>query len=273
MRFITPAVAALITALAVAAPATAQSLDPDRQYDLGQPDFTLSALPTTLRLPANTFAFRLTHRFTRPIDSGTTGDFFRDFFGFDSASKIGIELRYGLRPGTQVAIHRTNDRAIQLSGQQTMLRQTAARWIGVDGVLAVEGADNFTENYSGTIGAVVSHVFAGHGALYAHPLYVWNVGAAPLDTSGQEWTASVGVGARWRLGGSHVYVVAEAAPQVAGGTNRVDHVSFGIERRAGGHLFQFTVANGLGTTYRQVVNGGANRGDWYVGFNLSRKFY
>jgi hypothetical protein len=47
-------------------------------------------------------------------------------------------------------------------------------------------------------------------------------------------------------------VVFEAAPQVAGYKEGVDHVSFGFETRAGGHVFQFTIANALGTTYRQI---------------------
>ena len=87
-----------------------------------EPEFTLSALPTTLRMPARGFAFRLTHRFSRPIASGSAGDFFADFFGMDGAAKIGLELRYGLAPGTQIAVHRTNDRTIQLVAQHQFLR-------------------------------------------------------------------------------------------------------------------------------------------------------
>src|SRR5580765_1101575 len=73
------------------APATpAQSgPDPDLQLVPAEPDFTISALPTTLRMPAGKLSFRLTHRFTRPIASGSVGDFFADFFGFDSAAQIG----------------------------------------------------------------------------------------------------------------------------------------------------------------------------------------
>ena len=38
----------------------------DLEVDVLEPDFNLIALPTTLRLPQNKFAFRLTHRFSRP---------------------------------------------------------------------------------------------------------------------------------------------------------------------------------------------------------------
>ena len=263
----------MLLSLAVARTAAAQTPDPDRAIDPGQPDFTLSALPTTLRIPKGAFGFRLTHRFTRPIDSGTTGDFFRDFFGFDSAARIGLELRYGLRPGTQVAIFRTNDRAIQLSGQQTVFQQTEKRWLGIDAFLAVDGADNFTEDYATTVGAVVSHVFSKHGAVYAHPFYVWNVVEGPVPEGSADWSACLGLGIRYRLGQSKVYLVAEAAPQLGGFKDGADHMTFAIERRAGAHMFQFTVSNNLGTSMRQVARGGTSPGDWYVGFNLTRRFY
>ena len=262
--------------IALARPVAAQTPDPDRGVDPGQPDFTLSALPTTMRLPKNTFGFRLTHRFTRPVDEGTVGDFFRDLFGFDSAARIGLELRYGLRPGTQVAIFRTNDRAIQLSAQQSLLQQTEGRglgWLGLDAFVAVDGADNFTEDFATSLGAIVSHVFAKKAAIYAHPYYVWNVAEGPEVEGSPDWAMILGLGIRYRLGQSKVYLVAEAAPQLGGLKGGVDHVTFGIERRAGAHMFQFTVSNNLGTSMRQVARGGVNSGDWYVGFNLTRRFF
>ena len=253
-------------------PAAAQDPDADRELNLAEPDFTLSALPTTLRLPARAFGFRLTHRFSRPIALGTAGDFFADFFGMDGAARIGLELRYGLRPGTQVVAHRTNDRSIQLLGQQHLARQGTAP-VSVHALLAAEGANNFSREFSGAIGAVVSRTFAARGAIYLQPVFVVNVNPDAPVPARENRTAVLGVGARVRLGGSPVYLVAEAAPQVAGFDAGVDHVSVGIERRAGGHMFQLTVSNALGTTLRQIARGGANRGDWYIGFNLSRKFY
>jgi len=93
------------------------------------------------------------------------------------------------------------------------------------------------------------------------------------STAADEHTFLLGFGGRLRLWQSRTYVVFEAAPQAAGYKDGVDHVSMGIETRAGGHVFQFTVANALGTTYRQIARGGEQSGDWYIGFNLSRKFY
>lgn len=244
--------------------------DPDLQLLAGEPEFTLGALPTSLRMPSGKFAFRLTHRFSRPIGSGSAGDFFADFFGLDSSSQVGVELRYGIRRGTQVTFHRTNNRAIQFFGEQRLLAQTADRALGLDLIGAVEGADNFGEDFSGSIGAVVSHRFGERGAVYAHPIVVFNTSEFE---AGDDHTVLLGLGTRLRLGLSRTYVVVEGAPRVGGFEAGVDHVSVGLERRAGGHVFQFTVTNAFGTTLRQVARGGLSNDDWYIGFNLTRKFY
>src|ERR1043165_5687802 len=84
---------------------TPAASNPDSRVDPLQPDFTLAALPTTLRMPAHKLAFRVTHRFTRSLGRGDFGDLLNDFFGFDSGAQIGLELRYGLMPGLQVGVN------------------------------------------------------------------------------------------------------------------------------------------------------------------------
>ena len=90
---------------------------PGPDPDPAEPDFTVIALPTTGQVPRHKFAFRLTHRFSRPLngfdDDFSFGELLGDLFGFDSAAQIGLELRFGLMEGTQVGIHRTNDKTIQ----------------------------------------------------------------------------------------------------------------------------------------------------------------
>ena len=53
----------------------------------------------------------------------------------------------------------------------------------------------------------------------------------------------------------------------------VNYGSFGIEKRAGGHVFQLNFSNGFGTTMGQLARGGTGSEDWYLGFNISRKFF
>src|SRR5690242_359252 len=79
-------------------PAAPVTSNPDVRLDPLQPDFALAALPTTLRMPEHKLSFRVTHRFTRSLGEGSVGDLFDNFFGFDSAALIGLELRYGLLP-------------------------------------------------------------------------------------------------------------------------------------------------------------------------------
>ena len=96
----------------------------DLEVDIVEPDFNLITLPTTLRLPHNSFAFRLTHRFSRPLAGGPGyGNLLEDFLGFDSPALIGLEFRYGLLPGTQIGIYRGNTKNIQIFGRQNILWQ------------------------------------------------------------------------------------------------------------------------------------------------------
>lgn len=249
-----------------------QDPDPDLQLVPAEPDFTLATLPSTLRMPKGKFAFRLTHRFTRPIAEGDFGDFVADFFGFDSSAKVGFELRYGLMPGTQATVHRTSDRTIQFMGQHQLVGQSDTRGFSLDAIGAVEGGNNFSEEFGGTIGAVLSRRFGDKGAAYVQPYAVFNSNndADPEDDSDN--TMMLGLGGRWRVGSSRMYFVGEVVPRLAGFTPGVEHASFGFEARAGGHLFQFNVSNSLATTFGQVARSGP-RNDWYIGFNLTRKFF
>ena len=130
--------------------------DPDVRVDPLQPDFNLTALPTTLRLPRGKWAFRLTHRFTRPLGEGNFGDLLADAFGFDGSAQIGLELRYGLTRGTQVGVHRTSDRTIQFFGQHNFLNERGGALLGLDAVASIEGENNLQEHYQSALGAVLS---------------------------------------------------------------------------------------------------------------------
>jgi hypothetical protein len=46
-----------------------------------------------------------------------------------------------------------------------------------------------------------------------------------------------------------------------------------IEKRVGGHSFQFNLSNGLQITPGQATRGGVSNDDWYLGFNITRKFF
>ena len=264
--------ALVIPTLAAAQPPTPpqpERADPDVLIDPLQPDFTLAALPTTLRMPRSKWAFRITHRFTRPLGQGNFGDLLSDAFGFDGGAQIGLELRYGLLPGTQVGVHRTSNKAIQFFGQHNVLNERDGRIVGLDAIVTIEGDDNLQEHYQSAIGALVSRNVGRYAALYAEPIFVLN--SSPFET-GDNSTLMLGLGARVRVRPSF-YVMAEVTPRLAGYDPDAHQISVGIEGRTGGHLFQINFSNDFATTLGQLASGARDYDNWYIGFNISRKFF
>jgi hypothetical protein len=267
----TAAAAVLVAALAAPAPVLAQDEDPDRDLRLAQPDFTVITLPTTLRLPKFRSAFRVTHRFGRPLGAGDFGDLLEDFFGLDSGAQIGLEYRFGIFRGAQIGIHRTSDKTIEFFSQYSVLQQQNNGVIGLDAVATIEGTNNFKDSYTPTLGVVVSREFGEVGAIYVNPRWVNNSNPLPSELTDDNDTFFLGLGARIRIRPT-VYVVGEFIPRV-GYEPGVNHGTFGIEKRAGGHTFQLNFSNGFGTTMGQVARGGTASDDWYLGFSISRKFF
>jgi hypothetical protein len=262
---------AAVCALSCPALALAQDDDPDRDLQLSQPDFNLVNLPTTLRVPRHKGVFRLTHRFARPLGQGDFSDLLEDFFGLDNGAQIGLEYRFGLMRGTQVGIYRTSDRTIQFFSQYSALQQRDGGWFGLDVVARIEGTDNFSDSYSPALGVVVSRELGTHGGLYFEPIWVNNSNAQPSELTDDNDTFLLGLGARIRIRPT-VYLVGEFVPRI-GYDPGVTHGTFGIEKRAGGHVFQFNFSNGIGTTMAQLARGGTDTDDWYIGFNITRKFF
>ncbi|HWP99137.1 MAG TPA: DUF5777 family beta-barrel protein [Vicinamibacterales bacterium] len=243
----------------------------DRRLNPAQPDFTVVGLPTTLRMPRHAWWFRVTHRFGRPLGEGDFGDLVGDLFGLDSGALIGLELRFGLAPGAQIGVHRTSDKTIQVSGEVELRRQTGEMPFGLALLASVEGLNNFRDDYAPGLGLVVSHELGRRGALYLVPAWVANTN--PFDLPGEDdSTLLVGVGARARIA-STVYAVAEVLPRIAGYAPGAAQASFGLEKRVGGHTFQINVSNGFGTTLAQLARGGVSGSDWFLGFNITRKFF
>ena len=270
-----------IMAFALIAPAASAQVpqdDPDLDLSVAQPDFTIVTLPTTLRVPRFKSAFRVTHRFRRPLGAGDFGELASDLFGLDSGANIGLEYRFGLIRGTQVGIRRTNNRTIEFFSQYNVMQQNATRPIGLGVIASVEGANNFRNSYSPSLGVALSRIIPRLGTVYLEPIWVHDsklqgTRRTALDALVDDNdTFMIGAGARIRVRPT-VYLVGEIIPRVAGYNPGVNHASFGMEKRAGGHAFQVNVSNGFGTTMGQLARGGFTNDDWYLGFNISRKFF
>jgi hypothetical protein len=252
-----------------AAPQQPERADPDVLVDPLQPDFNLAALPTTLRLPRHKWAFRVTHRFTRSLGDGDFGDLLADAFGVDGGAQVGLELRFGLFSGTQIGVNRTSDRTIEIFGQHNFLNERGGALVGLDAIATLEGANNLREHYQSAVGVLVSRSLGRFASLYAEPIFVAN--SSPF-TFGDNSTLMLGLGARLRVRPS-AYFFGEITPRLAGFDPGVSQASFGAEFRAGGHLFQINFSNGFGTTLGQISRGGITNESWFLGFNISRKFF
>jgi hypothetical protein len=169
----------------------------------------------------------------------------------------------------EAAVYRTAiDKTFQFYGKYDAVHQAASTPVSVSGLVSIEGENNFQDVYSPALGAVVSRTVGDWLALYVAPVWVHNTaGILNIDRD----TAYVGVGGRLRLRPT-VYVVAETSPRVAGYDPGEPSFAFGIEKRAGGHMFQLNFGNNQGTTFGQTARGG-NPHALYMGFNLARKFF
>ena len=260
----------LMPQLAAAQAPAAGADDPDRDFNRSQPDFVVVNLPTTLRVPKFKSAFRVTHRFGRPLGDGDFASLAEDLFGLDSGANIGLEYRFGLMRGLQVGIHRTNNRTIEFFTQYSLL-QEANHGFGLGVLASIDGTNNFRDSYTPALGVVISKELGRYGAVYAEPLWVNNSNPLPTELVDDNDTFMVGLGARLRIRPT-VNLVGEFIPRT-GNKPGVNHGTFGIEKVAGGHTFQLNFSNGFGTTMGQLARGGTAGDDWYLGFNISRKFF
>lgn len=253
------------------APAPEEANPPAHELEIDpvEPDFVVVNLPTTARLPKGKLVFRVTHRFSDGLGEGAFGDLAANLFSLDGGAQSGLELRYGLLRGTQLAVHRTSDRTIAFLLEQSLLRQGRTP-LSLQADLAIEGLNNFSEEFSPRVGVTLSRRLWERAALYVAPAFVGNTN--PFST-GDNSSFVLGVGGRLRLT-ENTSLLAEAHPRLAGYDGGRDPLlAFGIERRVGGHCFQLNVGNDLGTTPAQLARGQVGKEDWFLGFNISRKFY
>ena len=242
--------------------------DDEARADPAEPDFRLVNLPTTLRLPRLKGTFTLTHRFNGNLADYSLGEAFENMFGMDQGASIGLEYRFAPVSHVQAVVFRTNiSRVIQFTGKYDALHE------GVDGppvslsaIVAVEGENNFRENYSTTLGVVVSRKIKNRVAIYGTPVWVHNTA---LSTGTNQDTSYLGLGMRLEIR-NRTYLVGEVTPRMTGYQPGDPLYGFAIEKRVGGHVFQLNFTNGQATTFGQIARGGTLHA--YLGFNLSRSF-
>ena len=171
----------------------------------------------------------------------------------------------------------------------------------LDILASIEGLNNFhrgnvvedeDNEYATALGMVLSRTVSGRAAFYLQPSYIIHSntystagclehiehghdvpGCVDATTTGVESnTLLVGLSSRIRVT-PQVYLVGSWTPRASGFRPGVSLKTFGIEKRLGGHAFQLNVSNSLGTTMAQMARGASNNRDWFLGFNITRKFF
>jgi hypothetical protein len=246
-------------------------------------------------------AFRVTHRFARTLTRGSFGDVAGDLFGIDSGAQIGFEYRFGIMRGMQAGIYRTSDKTIQFFGQYDAIREGDTVPFTLDMVASIEGLNNFHKGtvvdaedneYATALGLLLSRTIGDRAAFYLQPSYVINAnvystagclehiehghdlpGCLDAPTVGiKSDTLLIGLSSRVRLS-QRSYLVGSWTPRASGFRPGTSLKTFGIESRLGGHTFQLNFSNSLGSTMAQIARGATNNSDWFLGFNISRKFF
>jgi hypothetical protein len=272
----------------------------DRRPSLVEPDFTIVNLPTTLRLPRYKSAFRIAHRFAGTLNDPDFGRLAGNLFGIDSGAVIGLEYRFGIMRGLQAGVYRTSNRTIQFFGQYDAVRQSPSVPFTLNLVASIEGLNNFHRGdrvepednaYATAFGPLLSRSVGDRAAFYLQPSYIIHSntystagclqhidhghdipGCANLADGIESNTLLVGLSTRLRVMQS-VYLVGSWTPRANGFRPGVSLKTLGIEKRLRGHVFQFNVSNSLATTMAEMARGASNDRDWFLGFNISRRFF
>ena len=259
--------------------AFAQGSNDDATLMPAEPDFTIVDLPTSLRLPVMKSEIRITHRFVRPLKCDSCPDSLAgDAFGIDNGAFIGLEYRMGVIPNGQVIVHRARtNKTVSFLGEYSFTRQTGSMPLEIAAIGGVEGTQNFTGEYSPSVGLAVTRMFTDRAALHVDPIWTGNTHLG--SSVGDDSTLMVGVGARVRVGKT-LYLTGETTPRLSGYRPGKMNASFAIEKRLGGHMFQLNFSDtNLATTMGQLAQGtdGATsttgKTQWFMGFNITRKFF
>ena len=278
---------AILLTLASTTVAFAQAND-DTALKPAEPDFTIINLPTSLNLGVLKSDIRITHRFVRPLKCDSCpNSLVSDAFGIDQGALIGLEFRVGVFKNTQVIVHRARfNKTIQFLGEYAVTRQHEGMPVEISALLGVEGTENFTGVYSPSVGAVITHLFADKAAIHLDPIWSNNTnisscspGVQGCEPTGTDNTFMLGIGGRVQFMRT-LYATAEVTPRLSGYKPGDAVVAFAIEKRLGGHMFQLNFSNSnLTTTLGQLAQGNTGATglggttEWYMGFNITRKFF
>ncbi len=260
-----------------AALSRSRSQDEARGFDI--PPFwgtRLVNLPTSETLSQGEFLFRISHRFQSPVSDG--GDV---FYGLDGPAFILIGFGYGLSDSLSLTLGRSKlyqewELAADWSfwGQDRESRSMfsaalhlGGSWVTQDEPVGAQWSGRFKLNSQLSLAYQLSRSLS----VLLVPAFSSNTDHWETDSQN---TLSLGVGGRWMFL-TDLSLIAEWIPVLSGYREDFPAWGVGLEKKIGGHVFQFYVTNSLGLTSSQFMTGGdldLAKGDFRLGFTIFRKF-
>jgi cytochrome c oxidase subunit 2 len=272
-------------------------------------DYRLVNVPTPKRVRKGSLNVHFTHRFTEPInDEGA-----EDLFGFDGFSVSSFGFTYGLTERLYAYFYRSpiNQgplfKTIELGFGYHLLDEAGSSPIALSAFASVEGEDNFTEEYTYNIQAMMARSVTRYVNLFFSPAVHINSNgqgrfnpraedfgvpeslARGLELGQHTGSFGFGVNARVRPTTSLVFeytprvgfklgnvtpIFDEVTNQIVGFENNNEaEIGFGVEKRIGRHAFTLTFSNTQTTTTSRYnsSNFALPPSKFIIGFNLFRR--
>jgi len=234
-------------------------------------------LPTGMTMDKGDFLFRISHRLVPSVRTG-----YDTAWGLDGPSMAFVSLGYGISDRIGVTVGRSGlFKEMEFSSTWLVLEQgenaSLPFSVAVNGGLSwvtqkQEGRGAFnSRNFKINAQFILSRQFNERLSVLVVPIYSSNTNHWEAAAQG---TFSIGIGGRFMFL-DNLSLIGEWVPVLAGYKDIANGWGFGIEKKIGGHIFQFFITNSIGLTSAQFVTGGdlrLGKGDLRIGFNIFRTF-
>jgi hypothetical protein len=283
------------------------------EFDKGEEpfDYRIVNVSTPKSVPKGSWNIAFTHRFTQPVHP--LSDSAKGLFGLDSFGVASFGVSYGVTDKLYLSAYRSPlcqkgiCRVIELGAGYNWIAQDADTPIALTTYASIEGNDNFTEEYTYNLQAMLS-------ARVGKRVYLFFSPAAHINSNGQRrfyprptdffpradaanafklptHTASFGFGAsvlitpnvlalfdftpRTGFKQGQITPIFDSSFRVTGFQQEsFPSIGFGLQRNIGRHSFTLTFSNTQGTTTSRSVSStlAIPPKRLIIGFNLARRF-
>ena len=294
---------------------TSPSQEEESAYDFDKGeepyDFRVVNVPTPKNIPKGTWNLVFTHRFTQPLHPLSSSA--RNLLGLDSFGVASFGVSYGITDKLYVSAYRSPlcqrglCRVIEVGVGYNWLAQDKKSPIALTTFASIEGNDNFTEEFTYNLQAMISVRLGKRVYVFFSPAAHINAnGQRRFDPRANDFFPPATIANNFRLpthGASfgfgtsvlitpNIVALFDFAPRTGfklGQTQPIfdnnfrvigfRHISepsigFGIQRNVGKHAFALTFSNTQSTTTSRYNSSNlataAKR--LIIGFNLSRRF-